>query len=160
MLCLAGSSDQEQNSQSRGSQEKLLLDRPGLVGDSPRDSGCYESNENLENGNDSLSRLWTLSLSSFSSFTSKTWGLQPFLMPKAQNLDSMLYWTDSALVISTSGPLLCFFFPQASSSSHAFSEPIFNSSHILSFWCFEIWYYLPVFTSLVLRIHRSLLLWD
>ncbi|XP_068195715.1 SAM and SH3 domain-containing protein 1 isoform X2 [Antennarius striatus] len=47
-----GSSDPE-----RGSQEKLLLDGRGLPGDSPRDSGCYESSENLENGNDSLSRL-------------------------------------------------------------------------------------------------------
>lgn len=56
-LCLAGSSDPERSSQSGGSQEKLLLDRRGLAGDSPRDSGCYESNENLENGNDSLSRL-------------------------------------------------------------------------------------------------------
>uniref|UniRef100_A0A3B5L8Z0 SAM and SH3 domain containing 1b n=1 Tax=Xiphophorus couchianus TaxID=32473 RepID=A0A3B5L8Z0_9TELE len=37
--------------------EKLLLDRRGALGDSPRDSGCYESNENLENGNDSLTRL-------------------------------------------------------------------------------------------------------
>ncbi|XP_074548544.1 SAM and SH3 domain-containing protein 1 isoform X2 [Halichoeres trimaculatus] len=52
-----GSSDPERGSQSGGSQEKLLLERRGLVGDSPRDSGCYESNENLENGNDSLSRL-------------------------------------------------------------------------------------------------------
>ncbi|CAL8314695.1 unnamed protein product [Lota lota] len=33
-----------------GSQEKLLSEGRGLVGDSPRDSGCYESNENLENG--------------------------------------------------------------------------------------------------------------
>uniref|UniRef100_A0A4W5RF37 SAM and SH3 domain containing 1b n=1 Tax=Hucho hucho TaxID=62062 RepID=A0A4W5RF37_9TELE len=32
----------------------LLLDRSGLLGDSPRDSGCYESNENLENGNDMM----------------------------------------------------------------------------------------------------------
>uniref|UniRef100_A0A3B3E1G6 SAM and SH3 domain containing 1b n=1 Tax=Oryzias melastigma TaxID=30732 RepID=A0A3B3E1G6_ORYME len=40
-----------------GSGEKLLLDRRGLQGDSPRDSGCYESSENLENGNDSLTRL-------------------------------------------------------------------------------------------------------
>uniref|UniRef100_UPI0037E6FC7A SAM and SH3 domain-containing protein 1 n=1 Tax=Semicossyphus pulcher TaxID=241346 RepID=UPI0037E6FC7A len=47
-----GSSDPERSSQSGGSQEKLLLDRRGLVGDSPRDSGCYESNENLENGKD------------------------------------------------------------------------------------------------------------
>lgn len=52
-----GSSDPERSSQSGGSQEKLLLDRRGLMGDSPRDSGCYESNENLENGNDSLSHL-------------------------------------------------------------------------------------------------------
>ncbi|XP_036405499.1 SAM and SH3 domain-containing protein 1a isoform X4 [Megalops cyprinoides] len=37
------SSDPERSGHS-GSQEKLL------VGDSPRDSGCYESNENLENG--------------------------------------------------------------------------------------------------------------
>nr|XP_019953711.1 PREDICTED: SAM and SH3 domain-containing protein 1-like isoform X6 [Paralichthys olivaceus] len=47
-----GSSDPERSSQSGGSQEKLLLDRRGLLGDSPRDSGCYESNENLENGRD------------------------------------------------------------------------------------------------------------
>ncbi|TKS87001.1 SAM and SH3 domain-containing protein 1 [Collichthys lucidus] len=49
----SGSSDPERSgSQSGGSQEKLLLDRRGLAGDSPRDSGCYESNENLENGRD------------------------------------------------------------------------------------------------------------
>ncbi|XP_074516279.1 SAM and SH3 domain-containing protein 1 isoform X5 [Sebastes fasciatus] len=47
-----GSSDPERGGQSGGSQEKLLLDRRGLTGDSPRDSGCYESNENLENGRD------------------------------------------------------------------------------------------------------------
>ncbi|XP_063040308.1 SAM and SH3 domain-containing protein 1 [Engraulis encrasicolus] len=35
---------------SSGSQEKLLLEGPALVGDSPRDSGCYESTEHLENG--------------------------------------------------------------------------------------------------------------
>ncbi|XP_029972831.1 SAM and SH3 domain-containing protein 1-like [Salarias fasciatus] len=52
-----GSSDPERSSQCGGSQEKLLQDRRGLLGDSPRDSGCYESNENLENGNDSLTRL-------------------------------------------------------------------------------------------------------
>ncbi|XP_061125667.1 SAM and SH3 domain-containing protein 1a isoform X3 [Syngnathus typhle] len=34
----------------RSSQEKLLSAGRGLIGDSPRDSGCYESNENLENG--------------------------------------------------------------------------------------------------------------
>ncbi|XP_037305746.2 SAM and SH3 domain-containing protein 1a isoform X3 [Pungitius pungitius] len=43
------SSDPERGALS-GSQEKLLTEGWGLVGDSPRDSGCYESNENLENG--------------------------------------------------------------------------------------------------------------
>ncbi|TNN78261.1 SAM and SH3 domain-containing protein 1 [Liparis tanakae] len=47
-----GSSDPERGGQSEGSQEKLLLERRGLAGDSPRDSGCYESSENLENGRD------------------------------------------------------------------------------------------------------------
>ncbi|XP_017568486.1 SAM and SH3 domain-containing protein 1a isoform X6 [Pygocentrus nattereri] len=43
------SSDPERSTLS-SSQEKLLCEGRGLVGDSPRDSGCYESNENLENG--------------------------------------------------------------------------------------------------------------
>ncbi|XP_056152309.1 SAM and SH3 domain-containing protein 1-like [Lampris incognitus] len=47
-----GSSDPERSGQSGGSQEKLLMERRGPQGDSPRDSGCYESNENLENGNE------------------------------------------------------------------------------------------------------------
>ncbi|XP_014061002.1 SAM and SH3 domain-containing protein 1 isoform X5 [Salmo salar] len=42
------SSDPERSGLS-GSQEKLLSEGHILVGDSPRDSGCYESNENLEN---------------------------------------------------------------------------------------------------------------
>ncbi|CAL9692450.1 unnamed protein product [Knipowitschia caucasica] len=44
------SSDPERGGGLCGSQEKLLSEGCGLVGDSPRDSGCYESNENLENG--------------------------------------------------------------------------------------------------------------
>ncbi|XP_031437861.1 SAM and SH3 domain-containing protein 1a isoform X3 [Clupea harengus] len=43
------SSDVERSTLS-GSQEKLLCEGRGLEGDSPRDSGCYESNENLVNG--------------------------------------------------------------------------------------------------------------
>ncbi|XP_051908837.1 SAM and SH3 domain-containing protein 1a isoform X6 [Hippocampus zosterae] len=43
------SSDPERSGLS-SSQEKLLSEGLGLIGDSPRDSGCYESNENLENG--------------------------------------------------------------------------------------------------------------
>ncbi|XP_024146455.1 SAM and SH3 domain-containing protein 1a isoform X6 [Oryzias melastigma] len=44
------SSSDPERSGLTGSQEKLLSEGRGLVGDSPRDSGCYESNENLENG--------------------------------------------------------------------------------------------------------------
>uniref|UniRef100_A0A8C7LZA7 SAM and SH3 domain containing 1a n=1 Tax=Oncorhynchus mykiss TaxID=8022 RepID=A0A8C7LZA7_ONCMY len=44
------SSSEPERSGLSGSQEKLLSEGHGLVGDSPRDSGCYESNENLENG--------------------------------------------------------------------------------------------------------------
>ncbi|XP_034018581.1 SAM and SH3 domain-containing protein 1a isoform X2 [Thalassophryne amazonica] len=43
------SSDVEHSALS-GSQEKLLSEGQGLLGDSPRDSGCYESSENLDNG--------------------------------------------------------------------------------------------------------------
>ncbi|XP_026773938.2 SAM and SH3 domain-containing protein 1a isoform X5 [Pangasianodon hypophthalmus] len=43
------SSDPERSALS-GSQEKLLCEGRGLAANSPRDSGCYESSENLENG--------------------------------------------------------------------------------------------------------------
>lgn len=56
VACCLGSSDPELLS---GSQEKLLSEGRGLVGDSPRDSGCYESSENLENGNESFTPLAT-----------------------------------------------------------------------------------------------------
>ncbi|XP_077206524.1 SAM and SH3 domain-containing protein 1 isoform X5 [Paroedura picta] len=39
----------DSNSDQSGSQEKLLTDGQSLSGCSPRDSGCYESSENLEN---------------------------------------------------------------------------------------------------------------
>ncbi|XP_009450458.2 SAM and SH3 domain-containing protein 1 isoform X7 [Pan troglodytes] len=42
--------EDDSNSDQSGSQEKLLVDSQGLSGCSPRDSGCYESSENLENG--------------------------------------------------------------------------------------------------------------
>lgn len=54
----SGNSDPEREGSSGDSQEKLLSEGSVPSGDSPRDSGCYESNENLENGNDSLPRLW------------------------------------------------------------------------------------------------------
>ncbi|VTJ67793.1 Hypothetical predicted protein [Marmota monax] len=40
----------DSNSDQSGSQEKLLMDSQGLSGCSPRDSGCYESSENLDHG--------------------------------------------------------------------------------------------------------------
>ncbi|XP_048210216.1 SAM and SH3 domain-containing protein 1 isoform X1 [Perognathus longimembris pacificus] len=40
----------DSNSDHSGSQEKLLVDSQGLSGCSPRDSGCYEGSENLDNG--------------------------------------------------------------------------------------------------------------
>ncbi|XP_074021719.1 SAM and SH3 domain-containing protein 1-like isoform X3 [Numenius arquata] len=40
----------DSNSDQSGSQEKLLIEGQGLTGCSPRDSGCYESSENLDNG--------------------------------------------------------------------------------------------------------------
>ncbi|XP_052009614.1 SAM and SH3 domain-containing protein 1-like isoform X2 [Xyrauchen texanus] len=43
-------SDPEREGISDGSEEKLLSEVHIPPGDSPRDSGCYESNENLENG--------------------------------------------------------------------------------------------------------------
>uniref|UniRef100_A0A8B9JKY2 SAM and SH3 domain containing 1a n=1 Tax=Astyanax mexicanus TaxID=7994 RepID=A0A8B9JKY2_ASTMX len=50
-----------------GSQEKLLCEGQGLVGDSPRDSGCYESNENLENGKNRKTSRSSRSSSGFES---------------------------------------------------------------------------------------------
>ncbi|XP_069091288.1 SAM and SH3 domain-containing protein 1 isoform X3 [Pleurodeles waltl] len=41
----------DSNSDQTGSQEKLLQDGQGSSGRSPRDSGCYESSDNQENGN-------------------------------------------------------------------------------------------------------------
>ncbi|XP_026085880.1 SAM and SH3 domain-containing protein 1 isoform X2 [Carassius auratus] len=43
-------SDPEREGSSGDSQEKLLSESSVPPGDCPRDSGCYESNENLENG--------------------------------------------------------------------------------------------------------------
>ncbi len=58
MVGSAGHSDPEREGSSGDSQEKLLSESSVPPADSPRDSGCYESSENLENGNDSLPRLW------------------------------------------------------------------------------------------------------
>ena len=59
ILCVrvcVGNSDPERGGSSEGSEEKVLSET-GDPPDSPRDSGCYESSETLENGNNSLPLL-------------------------------------------------------------------------------------------------------
>lgn len=51
-------SDPENGGSSVDPEEKLQPEISAPSRDSPRDSGCYESNENLENGNNSLPHLW------------------------------------------------------------------------------------------------------
>ncbi|XP_062980641.1 SAM and SH3 domain-containing protein 1-like isoform X3 [Elgaria multicarinata webbii] len=58
----------DSNSDQSGSQEKLLVDGQGLGGCSPRDSGCYESSENLENAKTRKSCLLPSKLASEYSF--------------------------------------------------------------------------------------------
>lgn len=50
-------SDPENGGSPVDPEEKVHSEISAPLRDSPRDSGCYESNENLENGNNSLSRL-------------------------------------------------------------------------------------------------------
>ncbi|KAK0132715.1 SAM and SH3 domain-containing protein 1 [Merluccius polli] len=59
-----GSSDPERSGQPG---DKELLERRGLLADSPRDSGCYESNENLANGRDQRTSSISRSSSGFES---------------------------------------------------------------------------------------------
>ncbi|NWJ04100.1 SASH1 protein, partial [Crypturellus undulatus] len=58
----------DSNSDQSGSQEKLLIEGQGLTGCSPRDSGCYESSENLENGKTRRTCLLPSKLASEHSF--------------------------------------------------------------------------------------------
>ncbi|XP_031436497.1 SAM and SH3 domain-containing protein 1 isoform X3 [Clupea harengus] len=60
-------SDPERAGGSSGSQEKLLLEGPVPAGDSPRDSGCYESTEHLENGRSKKTSYLSRSSSGFES---------------------------------------------------------------------------------------------
>ncbi|KAH0622368.1 hypothetical protein JD844_024619, partial [Phrynosoma platyrhinos] len=54
----------DSNSDQSGSQEKLLVESQGLSGCSPRDSGCFESSENLENAKSRKSCLLPSKLAS------------------------------------------------------------------------------------------------
>ncbi|XP_077752566.1 SAM and SH3 domain-containing protein 1 isoform X5 [Canis aureus] len=60
----------DSNSDQSGSQEKLLVDSQGLSGCSPRDSGCYESSENLEHGKTRKTGLLSVKSSTESSLKS------------------------------------------------------------------------------------------
>ncbi|XP_047413540.1 SAM and SH3 domain-containing protein 1 isoform X1 [Sciurus carolinensis] len=60
----------DSNSDQSGSQEKLLVDSQGLSGCSPRDSGCYESSENLEHGKTQKTGLLSVKSSTESSLKS------------------------------------------------------------------------------------------
>nr|XP_019602482.1 PREDICTED: SAM and SH3 domain-containing protein 1 isoform X3 [Rhinolophus sinicus] len=79
----------DSNSDQSGSQEKLLADSQGLSGCSPRDSGCYESSENLENGKTRKTGLLSAKSStesSLKSFNRNQLGNYPTLpLPKSVN---------------------------------------------------------------------------
>ncbi|XP_069866839.1 SAM and SH3 domain-containing protein 1 isoform X5 [Dipodomys merriami] len=72
----------DSNSDQSGSQEKLLVDSQGLSGCSPRDSGCYEGSENLDNGKTpkaGLSSAKSSTESSLKSFSRSQLGNYPTL---------------------------------------------------------------------------------
>ncbi|XP_051711236.2 SAM and SH3 domain-containing protein 1 isoform X4 [Oryctolagus cuniculus] len=72
----------DSNSDQSGSQEKLLVDSQGLPGCSPRDSGCYESSENLENGKTRKSGLLPVKPAAeagLKAFSRSPWGNYPTL---------------------------------------------------------------------------------
>lgn len=78
-LYLLGNSDSDRISRS-GSKEQILSDKEDRLGSTPRDSGCYASNENLEMGNETP-RIHLLSLATppwahkhkTSCFVSRVW---------------------------------------------------------------------------------------
>lgn len=58
-------SDPENSASSVDPEEKVQPEISAPSRDSPHDSGCYESNENLENGNNNLARLWLSSRATY-----------------------------------------------------------------------------------------------
>ncbi|XP_035880756.1 SAM and SH3 domain-containing protein 1 isoform X3 [Phyllostomus discolor] len=81
----------DSNSDQSGSQERLLVDSQGLSGCSPRDSGCYESSENLENGKNRKTGLLSAKSpaeSSLKAFGRSQPGNYPTLpLPKSKSAD-------------------------------------------------------------------------
>ncbi|XP_014651158.1 PREDICTED: SAM and SH3 domain-containing protein 1 isoform X1 [Ceratotherium simum simum] len=89
----------DSNSDQSGSQEKLLVDSQGLSGCSPRDSGCYESSENLENGKTRKTGLLSAKSStesSLKSFSRNQLGNYPTL-PLVKSVDALKQREDGRL---------------------------------------------------------------
>ncbi|XP_073928530.1 SAM and SH3 domain-containing protein 1 isoform X3 [Castor canadensis] len=89
----------DSNSDQSGSQEKLLVDGQGLSGCSPRDSGCYESSENLENGKTQKTGLLSAqssAVSSLKSFNRSQLGTYPTL-PLMKSVDPRKQGEESRL---------------------------------------------------------------
>ncbi|KAM9234004.1 SAM and SH3 domain-containing protein 1 isoform 2-T2 [Dugong dugon] len=89
----------DSNSDQSGSQEKLLVDSQGLSGCSPRDSGCYESSENLENGKTRKTSLLSAKSSTetgFKSFNRNQLGNYPTL-PLTKSVDALKQGEESRL---------------------------------------------------------------
>ncbi|XP_006760216.1 PREDICTED: SAM and SH3 domain-containing protein 1 isoform X2 [Myotis davidii] len=89
----------DSNSDQSGSQEKLLVDSQALSGCSPRDSGCYESSENLENGKTRKSGLLSAKSSaesSLKSFSGNQLGTFPTL-PLPKSVDALKQGLESRL---------------------------------------------------------------
>ncbi|KAM9666027.1 SAM and SH3 domain-containing protein 1 [Trichechus inunguis] len=89
----------DSNSDQSGSQEKLLVDSQGLSGCSPRDSGCYESSENLENGKMRKTSLLSAKPSTetgFKSFSRNQLGSYPTL-PLTKSVDALKQGEESRL---------------------------------------------------------------
>ncbi|XP_008138411.2 SAM and SH3 domain-containing protein 1 isoform X2 [Eptesicus fuscus] len=89
----------DSNSDQSGSQEKLLVDSQALSGCSPRDSGCYESSENLENGKSRKSGLLSAKSSaesSLKSFSRNQLGTFPTL-PLPKSVDALKQGVESRL---------------------------------------------------------------
>ncbi|XP_059556621.1 SAM and SH3 domain-containing protein 1 isoform X6 [Myotis daubentonii] len=89
----------DSNSDQSGSQEKLLVDSQALSGCSPRDSGCYESSENLENGKTRKSGLLSAKSSaesSLKSFSRNQLGTFPTL-PLPKSVDALKQGVENRL---------------------------------------------------------------
>ncbi|XP_054018704.1 SAM and SH3 domain-containing protein 1 isoform X4 [Dryobates pubescens] len=96
----------DSNSDQSGSQEKLLFEGQGLTqGCSPRDSGCYESSENLENGKTRRTCLLpskSASEHSFKDFSRNQLSNYPML-PLTKSIDTLEQEEKASRALKSSG---------------------------------------------------------